>query len=213
MKKALVALGILLVAGAAGLYVLVVRPLIAPAEPTLTVEAALATPDVVLLAGVNVKQAAFVERWLLGAPVTAVAHEMPARPPLDRRLLDHLSAANIDARRDLDSVLYALYRTDGADLRHAVVLVGRFNPSAVDDYLARELHGVPRQDGGRLSHEIAMISPTDCRPAGAWMVTADRSFILIADPASHAVVLPRPAGPAAKRTRSPGGGRSLTRIS
>ncbi len=194
MKKALLAIGILLVAGAAGVYVLVVRPLIAPAEPTLTVEAALATPDVVLLAGVNVKQAAFVERWLLGVPVTAVAHEMPARPPLDRRLLDHLSAANIDARRDLDSVLYALYRTDGADLRHAVVLVGRFNPSAIDDYLARELHGVPRQDGGRLSHEIAMISPTDCRPAGAWMVTADRSFILIADPASHAVVLPRLAG-------------------
>src|SRR5262245_8812606 len=36
-----------------------------------------------------------------------------------------------------------------------------------------------------------MRSPTDCRPGRTWMVTADPSFILIADPASHAVILPR----------------------
>ena len=196
MKRALLAITILLVAGAAGLYVLVVRPLIAPAQSTPAVESALATPDVVLLAGVNVKQAAFIERWLLGVPVTAVAHDAPARSPLDRTLLDHLRAAHVDVRGDLDYVLYALYRTASADLRHAVVLVGRFDPGAIEGYLARELHGVPREAGGRLSHELTMIAPTDCKPAGTWMVTADRSWILLADPSSHAVVLPRLVAPA-----------------
>ena len=62
MKRALIAITILLVAGVAGAYVLVVRPLTAPAQATPAVEAALVTPDVVLLAGVNVKQAVFIER-------------------------------------------------------------------------------------------------------------------------------------------------------
>ena len=191
MKRALLAITILLIAAAAGVYVLVVRPLIAPAEATPAVEAALATPDVVLLAGVNVKQAAFIERWMLGVPVTPVAHDEPARSPLDRTLLEHLRAAQIDVRRDLDYTLYALYRTTTTDLRHAVVLVGRFDPDAINGYLARDLHGAARDVGGRPSHELTMISPLDCKPAGTWMVTVDRSFILIADPASHAVVLPR----------------------
>src|SRR5205823_2370839 len=151
--------------------------------------AEVATPDVVLLAGVNVKQAAFIERWMLGVPVTPVAHDEPARSPLDRTLLEHLRAAQIDVRRDLDYTLYALYRTTTTDLRHAVVLVGRFDPDAINGYLARDLHGAARDVGGRLSHELTMISPLDCRPAGTWMVTVDRSFILIADPASHAVML------------------------
>jgi len=195
MKRALIAITILLVAGAAGVYVLVVRPLIAPAQSTPAVEAALITPEVVLLAGVNVKQAAFIERWMLGVPVTRVAQDASARPPLDRTLLEHLRAANIDVRRDLDYTLYALYRTATTDLRHAFVLVGRFDPGAVDGYLARELHATPRDVAGRPSHELAMISPVDCKPAGTWMVTVDRSFILIADPASHAVVLPRLTAP------------------
>jgi hypothetical protein len=196
MKRALLAIGVLLVAGAVGVYVFVVRPLVVPTEPTPAVEAALGAPDVVLLAGVNVKQLAFIERWYLGVPVIAVAHETPGRAPLDRTLLDHLRAAKVDARRDLDYVLYALYRTDGADLHHAVVLVGRFNPAAIDDYVAHELHGLPSTAGDRLSHELTIISPTDCKPGGTWTVTADRSWIVIADPASRAVVLPRLAAQA-----------------
>src|SRR5262249_51541774 len=136
-------------------------------------------------------QAAFVERWMLGMPVTQVSHDAAVRSPLDRSLVEHLRAASIDPRRDLDYTLYALYRTATADLRHAFVLIGRFDPGAVDGYLARELHSVTRDVGGRTSHELAMISPVDCKPAGTWLVTVDRNWILVADPASHAVVLPR----------------------
>src|SRR5919201_3700582 len=131
MRRILLALGIFLVAGAAGLYVFVVRPLVAPAQGTPPVEEALVTPDVVLLTGVNVKQAAFLERWFLGVPVTPVAQATSARAPLDRTLLDHLRAVGVDPRRDLDYGLYALYRTDGAELRQAAVLVGRFNSAGI----------------------------------------------------------------------------------
>src|SRR5262245_6456501 len=191
MKRALLAITILLVAGVAGAYVLVVRPLTAPAQSTPAVEAALITPEVVLLAGVNVKQAAFVERWMLGMPVTQVSHDAAVRSPLDRSLVEHLRAARIDPRREIDYTLYAMYGTATADLRHAFVLIGGFDPGAVDGYLARELHSVTRDVGGRTSHELAMISPVDCKPAGTWLVTVDRNWILVADPASHAVVLPR----------------------
>ncbi len=196
MRRILLALGIVLVAGAAGVYVFVVRPLVVPAEGTPPAEEALVTPDVVLLTGVNVKQAAFLERWFLGVPVTPVAQATSARAPLDRTLLDHLRAVGVDPRRDLDYGLYALYRTDAAELRHAVVLVGHFNAAGIDDYLARDLRSVPRVVGGRRSHEVAMMSPTDCKPATTWMVTADRSWVLIADPASHAVIVPRLTVPA-----------------
>jgi hypothetical protein len=194
MKRVLVATGILILAALAGMYLVVVRPLLAPAEATPVVEAALATPEVVLMAGVNVKQAVFVEHWFLGAPATAVTPVTPAKASVDRTLLDHLRAAGIDVRRDLDYALYALYRTPGPEIRHAIVLVGRFDPAAVEGYLARELHGVPRTVAEHLSHEITMISPADCHPAGTWVVTAARSWILIAEPASHAVILPRLTG-------------------
>src|SRR5205814_1734885 len=69
MKKLLVAALAVLLAAAAGAYVIVVRPLVAPAAQTIAAEAALATPDLVLLAALNVRQMVFLERWLLGAPV------------------------------------------------------------------------------------------------------------------------------------------------
>jgi len=194
MRRVLLAIALLVVAGAVGGYVLVVRPLLAPAQLTPTVEAALATPDVVLMAGVNVKQAAFLERWLLGVPVTPAAHQTAARPVMDRTLLDHLRAARVDARRDLDYALYALYRTDDANFHQSLVLVGRFDTVAIDAYVDGELHGTPRTAGGRLSHELTTISTADCKPGRTWMVTADRGWVLIADPASHAVVLPRLTG-------------------
>jgi hypothetical protein len=211
MGKALVAIGTLLLAAVVGVYVLVVRPLLAPAEPTPAVEAALATPEVVLLAGVNVRQAAFVERWLLGARGTSVEQDTQAHSPDDRSLLDHLRAAGVDARHDLDYALYALYRTSGAELRHAVVLVGRFDPAGVESYLSRELHGVPRAAAGRLSHEITMISPADCHPAGTWIVTADRSWVIIADPTSHGVILSQLTGQATGESEQLAWWRSLAR--
>lgn len=77
--------------------------------------------------------------------------------------------------------------------------------------MARELHGVPRAAGGRRSHELAMISPTDCQPAATWMVTTDRSWILIADPTSHAVALPRLSSPASGAPEQLGWWRTLAR--
>jgi hypothetical protein len=200
MKKIVAAVVCLLIVLGAGLYVFVVRPLVSPAAQTPRAEDALAKPDVILLAGANVKQAAFLERWLLGAPVSRAADEAPARPAPDRTLFEHLRAAKIDARRDVDYALYALYPADGANLRHAVVLVGRFDPRAVNAYLAQELRGAPRAAAGRDSYEIARLDAATCRPDTPWVVTADPTWILVADPASHPILLQRLTTPAGSGT-------------
>src|SRR5579871_1656073 len=92
----------------AGLYALVWRPLFVLPETLPRAEQALATPDMLVLAGINAKQAVFLERWFMDTPATS-----PAGAPLpavgERSLLDHLRAGHVDARRDLDYVLYALY--------------------------------------------------------------------------------------------------------
>lgn len=51
-------LGVLVVLGAA-LYLFVVRPLLRPSDLTAVAENALATEDLLLLGGINVKQAVF----------------------------------------------------------------------------------------------------------------------------------------------------------
>src|ERR1700719_3001043 len=93
------------VALVAVLYVAVWRPLFALPETLPRAEQALATPDLLLLAGVNAKQAVFLERWFLDTP--AVAPESAPPAPGERGLLDHLRGARVDPRRDLDYVLYA----------------------------------------------------------------------------------------------------------
>jgi hypothetical protein len=79
MKRALAALLCVLVVLGAALYLFVVRPLLRPSDLTAVAESALATEDLLLLGGVNVKQAAAAEAT-----------------------------------------------------RHAVVLLGRFNPTAIN---------------------------------------------------------------------------------
>src|ERR1700720_394532 len=150
MKKVLAAvLAVLVVLGAA-VYFFVARPLLRPSEVTAVAERAVATDDLVLLGGLNVKQAAFLERWLLGRPpaTTGVAARAPGAA--ERTLLDHLRAAGVDARHDVDYALYALYPAAGETTRHAVVLIGRFNPGAVNASLTRELQAPPRGFGARL---------------------------------------------------------------
>ena len=68
MKKVLAAVIAVLVVLGAGLYFFVARPLLRPSEVTAVAERALATDDLLLLAGINVKQAVFLEKWLLGSP-------------------------------------------------------------------------------------------------------------------------------------------------
>jgi hypothetical protein len=62
---------------------------------------------------------------------------------LGREMAEHLRAAGVDARHDVDYALYSLYPTSDEAARHAVVLVGRFNPEAVNSYLTRELKATP----------------------------------------------------------------------
>src|SRR5207248_2937522 len=69
MRKTLLVVIAGLLAVGAGLYVVVVRPVMAPSEEAPIAERALVKPDVVLLAEVNVKQAVFLEKWFLGSPV------------------------------------------------------------------------------------------------------------------------------------------------
>ena len=101
MRKTLLVVIAGLLAVGAGLYVVVVRPVMAPSEEAPIAERALVKPDVVLLADVNVKQAVFLEKWFLGSPVFA-ADGRPLPAAQERTLLDHLRAANVDPRRDID---------------------------------------------------------------------------------------------------------------
>jgi len=194
MRKTLLVVIVSLLALGVGLYVVVVRPVVAPSDEAPVVEAALVKPDVVLLADVNVKEAVFLEKWFLGSPVFDAADGRPLPATQERTLLGHLRAANVDPRRDIDQLFYALYPADDAGLRQAIVLLGRFHPAAVGDYLARELHGVRRVVSGRDSYEITTRDLTTCEPASTWMVTVDSKWILVADAGSHAALLPRLTG-------------------
>jgi hypothetical protein len=192
MKRALAVLLVVLVVLGATLYFFVVRPLLRPSEMTALAENALATDDLLLLGGINVNQAVFLERWFLGVPRAATAASLPAAG--DRSLIEHLRAAGVDPRHDVDYVLYALYPAAEAT-RHAVVLVGRFNPSAINGYLTRELAATPRAPAGPASYAVVRTDPNTCQPAAAWIVTANSRWIALADPATHAVLLPRLTSP------------------
>src|SRR5438094_5065982 len=119
MKKALICVLATILVVAVGFYVVVVRPLVSPAAQTFAAEAALATPDLILLAAVNVRQAVFLERWYLGAPAVATGTSRAVRPPAERTILEHLAAARVDMRRDVEHVLYGLYPATEQGVRHA----------------------------------------------------------------------------------------------
>jgi len=191
MKKLLLVVLALLLAGAASVYVIVVRPLVAPAAQTFAAEAALATPDLVLLAAVNVKQAVFLERWFLGAPVIRAGGARVQRTVDERTLLEHLAAARVDVRRDVEHVVYGLYPATDRGVRHAVVIVGQFDAPAVERYLAGELGGVAQPLAGRTAYEVRRTDPDRCDNVTTWMITADPRWILISDPTAHAALVPR----------------------
>ena len=195
MRKLFLALLTGVVALGAGVYVLVWRPLFALPENLPLAEQALATPDMLVLAGINAKQAVFLERWFMDTPA---ASPPPGAPPAigERTLLDHLRAGHIDARRDLDYVLYALYPSDAAaGMRQAVALIGRFDPTAVGAYLVDELSAKPAIANGQTSYQLTLTDANSCKPAATWMVTPERDWILVSDPASHAMLASRLAGP------------------
>ena len=191
MKKLLVAALAVLLAAAAGAYVIVVRPLVAPAAQTIAAEAALATPDLVLLAALNVRQMVFLERWLLGAPVIRAVDARAPRALDERSLLDHLAAARVDLRRDVEHVLYGLYPATERGARHAIVIVGRFDPGDIERYLVAELGGIPRPVGGRTAYEVRRVDPDRCDHVTTWMITADANWILIGDAAAHDLLVSR----------------------
>ena len=179
-----------------GFYLIVVRPLFVVAETVPLAERALATSDMVLLAGINVKQAVFLERWFIGTPPAAAQQSVRARSAADRTLLDHLRAVHADPREDVDYLLYAIYPSDASSLRHAVVLAGRFDPGAINAYLAGDLRATQVLGAGTLTYDVTLTDPTSCQPASSWRVTATSGWILLADPASHAAILPRLASAA-----------------
>jgi hypothetical protein len=189
MKKSALALLTAVVALGAGLYLLVWRPLFALPEALPHAEQALATPDLLLLAGINAKQAVFLERWFMDTP----ASSPPSAPPAvaDREILDHLRGAEVDPRRDLDYVLYALYPSKEPGVHQAAALIGRFDPTAVGNYLTGELHGKAIAGAGHPSYEVALTDANSCKPAASWIVSAEPGWILIADPASHAALASR----------------------
>jgi len=81
-------------------------------------------------------------------------------------------------------------------VRQAVALIGRFDPAAVGQYLMGELHAKALAGAGHPSYEVALTDANSCKPAASWIVSAAPGWILIADPAAHAVLAPRFAGSA-----------------
>ena len=191
MKKALICVLATILVVAVGFYVVVVRPLVSPAAQTFAAEAALATPDLILLAAVNVRQAVFLERWYLGAPAVATGTSRAVRPPAERTILEHLAAARVDMRRDVEHVLYGLYPATEQGVRHALVIVGQFDAPSIEQYVARDLRGTARPDGGRTSYAVRRVDPDRCESVTTWMITVDQRWILISDAAAHATLLPR----------------------
>ncbi len=191
MRRTLLAGIAALLALAVAVYVLVVRPAMLPSSDVPRAERALATPALVALGSVNVKQAVFLEKWFLGSPVPGP--DEPAHVPAvaDRTLVEHLRAAGVVLRGDLDQVLFALYRTDDATDRRALVLLGRFDPGAIGGYLERELKGVARGEAGRTVYDVVRPDPTTCEPASPWTIALDPAWILAADAATLAGLLPR----------------------
>ena len=196
-KTIVIAILAAIVAAGGGIYLAVLRPLLAVSDTVPLAEQALATPDAVLLAGINVKQAAFLERWLIGAPPGGPARSTTVAPVGERGLLDHLQAARVDPRRDIDYVLAALYPAAAAAAPgRAIALAGRFDPAVINAYLAQTLHGTRLAAAQPLSYEITLTDPASCQPSGTWVVTVAPGWILIADPASHEALLSRLLHPA-----------------
>jgi hypothetical protein len=194
MKKALGALLVVLVVLVvlvATLYLLVVRPLLRPSAGITVAESALATEDLLLLGGINIKQAVFLERWFLETPDAPTAQAVPVAAVADRTPIDHLRAAGVDARHDVDYAFYALYPASAETTRHAIVFVGRFNPTAINGYLTRDLRATARAGAGPASYEVVRTNPTTCQPGATWIVTVSPEWIILADPASHTTLLPR----------------------
>ena len=190
----LVPLAVLATVGAVA-YVLLIGPIFALPVGVAVAESALATDDLILLAGLNVKQMTFLERWFLGRPAISVTNGRPLPEAAVRGIVDHLRAAQIDPRGDVDYAFFALYPTDGPTPRRAAVLVGRFDPAAIMAYVERDLHGTPRSVAGIRSYEVSVTDPATCQPGPVWMLTVESSWILIADPSSYATLVPRLMSP------------------
>ena len=190
----LVPLALLAAVGAIA-YVLLIGPIFALPVGVAVAESALATDDLVLLAGLNVKHMTFLERWFLGRPAISVTNGRPLPEAADRGIVDHLRAAQVDPRGDIDYAFFALYPADGPTSHRAAVLVGRFDPAAIKAYVERDLRGAPRSVGGIPSYEVSVTDSATCQPGPAWMLTVESSWILIADPSSHATLLPRLMSP------------------
>jgi hypothetical protein len=97
----LVPLAVLAAVGAVA-YVLLIGPIFALPVGVAVAESALATDDLILLAGLNVKHMVFLERWFLGRPVISVSNGRPLPEAADRGIVDHLRAAQVDPRGDVD---------------------------------------------------------------------------------------------------------------
>ena len=135
-------------------YVLLIGPIFALPVGVAVAESALATDDLVLLAGLNVKHMTFLERWFLGRPAISATNGRPLLEAADRGIVDHLRAAQVDPRGDVDYAFFALYPANGPTPHRAAVLVGRFDPAAIKAYVERDLHGTPRSVAGIPSYEV-----------------------------------------------------------
>src|SRR4029077_3864345 len=190
MKNILLVI-VVLVALGCGAYLGLIKPALAPSKDVELVERALLTPDVVVVAHANIRQAVFLERWFIGSPIFPPENAAHATEEEKRSPLGGLRAAGVDLRRDVYDVLYGLYPTDGEQLRQAIAVLGRFDQAAIGQYLGRQPGAVRRDAPGRVSYEIERSDPDTCGAATKWVGTADPRWILIAHAASEASILAR----------------------
>jgi hypothetical protein len=150
-----------------------------PVETAAAAERAVAGPDTLLLASVNVRYAAVLERGL--PPEERQAYPPPPEPGEPASVPQVFLAAGVDPRRTIDHVAFALRMTGQAVEADAVVL-GRFEAAAVESALVKRL-GATRRDVGR--HRVLLVAPADrdvCPPRLTRAVAIAPTRLVIAAP-------------------------------
>lgn len=157
---------------------------VAPAART--VEAALVTPDVFVLATFNVAQAVALERRVASAPPPA------AKPN---------GAQGIDPRRHIAHIVAAGYLTDAGKLQTAAVALGSFTPAAVRASLQHAGYQVREETvEGRAVWRVQRQDENTCAPGQEWLLVVAADRVVAVHPNAAATIFQRlqDAAPAAR---------------
>jgi len=156
------------------------RYLAGPEVPSAVIHAerALATPQLVALASLDVAALARLEQELQGAPSEADADD--AEEP--DALTDLIGDIGIDPRRDVTWVVGALHALEEGDLGLAFAVFGHFDPAAFEAAL-REDPGSDVREARVAGQRVLVVDrqdPDDCEESKTWVFHLSPARVLVA---------------------------------